>query len=417
MGMEFSPDDLQPRVLDFLLADMSKLWIQNKMLKQKLDESLRIPQKRADEVVQEQKESDSPAEGHGIRSLSEFPTFHLVLCRGRAAGATISPYLPDRQNFYYDVPRTFKGDMRSDHLRGRSGIDNISKYMEKHPELVAAPVHRYQCFCKGGKDYRQLVGYANDRLIKDAPPAESDGKMILLGESVRSGLLAILDARNEDFIGFSKEAFSLRMDEPFYPFYVHNKTFMDHVDTIGLNDTICQQVKTLCRWFTEHCKDRWQEADALFAKGKVTYDHINMLYLPDELLVSGDDNQSENPSVIRTGKYPWQQPWRDVFYLQPPGASRDFIETWEWEFNGKFYKSEGRMASSNFIRDRDGEKDITSLEWYPLRYAPPRIREQLVVRGRTFWNCRKTRLVTYNKAETGNKMKNLKQVGVTSSLP
>jgi hypothetical protein len=76
-----------------------------------------------------------------------------------------------------------------------------------------------------------------------------------------------------------------------------------------------------------------------------------------------------------------------------------------WNFNGTF---QDRKVSFNVkaednknaeIIDRDGERDITSLNWYPLHFADPEDHEKLVVRGHNFWQCRKARLVSYVENE------------------
>lgn len=179
---------------------------------------------------------------------------------------------------------------------------------------------------------------------------------------------------------------------PYYMFYVHTKTFNELVDSASLTDPEKEGIRMLCRWFEENCREDWDEADELLSRGKINYKHCKKLFRPEELVISPRKDDEFLIWVTKTKQYPWNHPGDQSVDLQ------------EWEFNGYFRQCLSAVflfGPAALIVEKEGERDITSLGRYPLRFATEGLRQKLIARGNKFWNYRKPTLVTLCGSQGG----------------
>jgi hypothetical protein len=147
----------------------------------------------------------------------------------------------------------------------------------------------------------------------------------------------------------------------------------------------------VCNWFEENCRADWDEADELFSRGKITAKHYPKLFRPDELILNPRKENEGIVWVYKSRTYPWKD---------DKDAKIDMLR---WDYNGAFRKNEVTMVICNTEKDygdiseRDGEVDITSLIFYPARFAGPDVLRKLVARGNKFWGCRRKKLISYTE--------------------
>ena len=90
------------------------------------------------------------------------------------------------------------------------------------------------------------------------------------------------------------------------------------------------------------------------------------------------------------------------------------VEGWNWHIKGgkltrQTVELELKVPCTPQIHD------ISSFAWYPLRYADQDIKDRLLKRGKTFWDCRERRFVGYSYKGT-DKTVELEQVGAISII-
>lgn len=368
-------------LIDYLVKSVARLSTENAMLKMQLQTSqngaISAKTGNPDKLQEEADDLEKPSDPEA----SVFKEYHLVWCGGT------------KRNYFRDVPRMFKGDMKSDHLRGLQGIENISKYLEKRKHLAFAVVYQYDCSCAGGPDYHRRVGYKDGKIIDDSPPAECKNKLIVAGEAVKAALKDIVAAHPDRFVGYKSPPSIFH--EPYLYFYYLNTTFIELADSSGLDDFGCKSIKLLCNWFEENCRKDWDEGNEMMARGKITKKHYPKLFQPNELTINPRRDRQGLIWVYKIKEYPWDDE-RDVK-----------MDACWWVYNGSFQKIDGTVDRTNFyskdaleVTERDGEVDITSLTHYPIRFAAPSVREKLIARGSKFWSCRKKKLISYTEPES-----------------
>lgn len=382
-GLGMSNESPHNELIEYLTASMAKLSAENGMLKKALQAAKERPLADGVKLAAQTSATENANEQENGPDQPEEPVsheVHLVKCS------------PQKNTYFRDVPRMFKGDQRSDHLRGRQGLENMATYLKKRKQVAFVIVHNYQCSCAGGTDYHRVVGYKDGRLIDDSPLAESETKHIVCNMSLKKAMTDISKAHPGSFEGWNVKKLPRYSYEPHYLYYVHHKTFLELADSSNLSEFDARSIKLVCNWVAEKSKEGWDEADEMFKRGKVATQHYSKLFRPGELVVR---QQSDRPGitwVYKIDNYPW-----------PSGDSDEAATCHRWSFNGRFYKIQANLhfshmfsQSQSAISADDGEVDITSINIFPLRFAKPELYNSLLARGSRFWSCRKKKIVSYH---------------------
>jgi len=376
-GINLTDNSPNQQLIEYLIKSVAKLSIENEMLKKAASDAGK------DATPPETGPTKSQAEPPGESSEPVFKEFHVVYC------------VNSKRNYFHDSPRIFKGDLKSDHLRGLRGIENITTHLDRNKDLVFAIMHEYVCFCKGGPDYQRMVGYKDGRLLDDSPPAQSKDKFVMLNRSLRNAIVQISQKHPDRFsrLDGSPRLYCL---EPFLAFYTFNKTFLELVSSSGLSDFDLKSITMLCTWFEENYRATWDETDELLSRGKITFKHYKRLFRPGELVVVPLKDKFGTCIACRVKPHFWKE-------------FNEKLDLESWTFNGSFQKSDLHLgfggtalilANGEEVTEFDGEVEITDLIGYPLRFAKPGLREQLIARGNRFWRCRKQTLVSYNHKDS-----------------
>ncbi|KAJ4174860.1 hypothetical protein NW754_005281 [Fusarium falciforme] len=363
------------------------------MLKEELQQvktAQLAPSEEAQEAIREGAESE-----HRHKPV-KFVTLHRVVCSDRLGDDH------DKMT-YLDPPRLFKGDMENDHFRGTIEVGHLGRYLEDHPEVAFAVVKDYTCTRYAIRLIMSKEGQLGPRgrvLVQDHHPEEGGETEIMIGPATQAGIEAILEAFPNRFPGFqdvptfldghydSKDSRFSRLSKPYFLF-----TF-ESLDIVDMDDSKRESLRLLCRWIEDNYRKEWDEADALFAQGKVNDKHFDTLFRPGELLVrdTADEDRLLSGAIVP---------------LFPTNVDpSDEVNFFHWKFNGSLLRASipPRMpgdspqilwGSAKPPRLHNKLMDITSLEWYPLRFASENIKAKLVARGQRFWTCRRQKLVCY----------------------
>lgn len=372
-GLEFYKDKDYCRVVDFLMTAVAKLKVENSALKKELDGTVvsAIQNESAEIGRQETPSTTAQAES------PVFERFHVVYCNDSGTS---------EKNCFRDVPRKFKGDVQSDHIRGQIQLPNTSKNLDDNKRTAFLIVSEYDCDTSKSKDFQRSVGYKNGRLIADSPLAESKRGHIAVGPVLHRALKAIVSSHQNRFKGCKKRLPSW-YPEPYFLFYIHNRTFVELSECSGLDDfdRICVQL--LHSYLEKECRKDWNEADELLSRGKINGKHLSKLYRPSELIINRSKDGEDTIQAEKVIKYPFYDP-------------KEQMSSNSWTFNGKFRKlkrtTEVKANCMEMVENPDDEKDIKeNCIWVPLRFCDDGLQDRLVSRGTKFWNCRKKKLLSY----------------------
>ncbi|KKY25405.1 putative aaa family atpase [Diplodia seriata] len=137
------------------------------------------------------------------------------------------------------------------------------------------------------------------------------------------------------------------------------------------------RLNLLMRFVGHHFRDEYQDAESLFENGLVSSKYAKYLSGPESVLVARENGN-------------------DIGYLQKTFFRNVAGTSWSANamslaFDGKFKASDKRLK----INVEDTPKRISSLNFYPLKYADPHVAQTLEARGRKFWACRKSAYVSY----------------------
>ncbi|CAM1509859.1 Fc.00g001940.m01.CDS01 [Cosmosporella sp. VM-42] len=383
---ELVPESKSDLVANHLFLSLSRLYVENQALKKELEDAKNCQT----EVPVEEKEA-AEADPNGTPT---FETFHAVVHDDERGG---------ERNFYRDAPRMFKGDTKTDHIRGTSEVEEDVTYLREHPNVSFALIHEYHSNLMTTSYILRREGYRGGILIKDSSNLEPQSKHITLGPAASAAILTILSKHKDRFPGFSDTSLPAYFDEPYILFYLHNKILMELKEESDLDDLAKRSLEVLCQWMEDNCRADWDEADELMAKGQINGKHYQKLFRPKELILWDNAAGPGLTQTFKVAEYPMMH------------SNRGYVYMANWTFNGSFCENwimQSMLLQSNTQsapfqegpQPDDKVVDITSLNFYPLRFGKEGINPKLVARGLKFWECRRKRLVCYNEPGDENEL-------------
>lgn len=386
---DFPSGSAASRVMDNLVSAVSRLQVENEMLKEELQAIKTAQVARQEQAVGEETESTQSS------SLVKTISFHRVVCScGREH--TMTNYL--------DPPRLFKGDTENDHFRGTNEVRRAEEYLGIYPEISFAELTIYQCTRYSIQSIFTKEGQPGPRgrvLVEDYYHKNGSSRDIMVGGVAQNGLMDIIKAFPDRFYGFEDppQFFKLKphflanlrfhlFKRPFTLFYLYGNTILESLEDFDSDDLTRESLRLLCQWMEDNAREDWDEAEALFAQGKVSAKHFMTLFRPGELIVRhdpGDDRSALTGAIV-----PWLT--SDVGDVA--------LQLLHLEFNGTIWYSKSTTTAQHAFPVLGSDNvsiDITSLELYPLRFASRDVKAKLVARGQRFWACRRQKLVCYNE--------------------
>ena len=338
---------------------------------------------------------------------------------------------------FFDIPERIDGQGTSSVLRSRLPVENFDLFLEQNKNL----------------SFIVYLTYEQNRPTHDigTEPRERGDLPEKVNESIRPVSKALLSAL-ETVLGSCEEYASIlgllrrqgELDAP-YLFMYHLRSTLDE---------IAQKLQPVARQHLYLFKDHvhaihgqsFADADAMISRGFVTPSFLEYLFKPGEVLVqrSGKHYRGWQSSSWPRKKFTERLSRSAVQRLKyrlpvsrrsGKDSSKDIthdmllvhhwsIDVWHWDFNVSFQR---RMDTLNFAiteeetdfrRERQayemgpseaamktevGDPDriyIADLTVLPIRFAPHDVVERLRRRGRTFWNCRTRRMVSYQEEKS-----------------
>lgn len=320
---------------------------------------------------------------------------HKVLCSRQ----TIAHAQHEPSSYFFDQPRLYKGDNKTQPLRGKEPIPNFAAYSENNPRISIMVERSYDCF-----KYQNLpdVSCHFERLVapscQENIPSNAQPYLFALDKDTKPAVPVIeqITHYSDDFFetldlvqqfcetaqqkpcAFSEWSKPDNLTAPYLQFF-HARKLLDSIQEL-LETNQRRQLAILLDYIHAHFGREYAEADELFSQGYFTDVHFHKLYGPGEVVVISE-NGREKAFEIKSCPVPHTLPIK--------------ISGETWTFDGSFHR-EPQVLTVGLPSDfePDQKASISSLTAIPLAFDNTGLEKRLRQRGDFFWSCRKGRLVT-----------------------
>ncbi|RDW73420.1 hypothetical protein BP6252_07327 [Coleophoma cylindrospora] len=334
--------------------------------------------RRSDEEVN----CDSLRKDH--KKSDHHKTVHTVLCEESRSGAQI----------YEDVPKPIH---RPGHLLGEKPIFDMKDYLENYPGVAFVAYNEYFCRrgCRGeGNPYRrsklEIQPAAREQLLK--PPSPTSENIAIISPKLRRAIEDIATCSAGSIGTYEFEGF-LVFSKPYQFFFHHLSRLGNIANSIDIDNDTSAQVSWLLDYLSVAVGELFDKANDLFARGLVSPECLPLLFCPNELLIS-----KENDIYIAAVLRDW--PATDLPIVPSasslPTEGQNNLNCWTWGPPNS--SGMGRRLQILKVERviRDDKVKITDLLTYPSRFASKKVLDSIKNRGQAFWNLRFPKLVSYS---------------------
>lgn len=383
-------DSVPSRVTDSLIWTISQLQAENEKLKKELAEAKAV-------MHEESSPSETNANHTHLSEELHYESFHVIEFTDFDSHGDVV------QSYYRDAPRMFKGDRKRSRPRGTIEVEGIATYLRSHENVPFAVLDVYQLDDDTVEDIFDDVGYTSGMLNKDYLSLEVTSRDIYIGPTAQDAIDSIITKHADRFPGF--DTIYPWHEPPYTLFYLHNKLLMELQSISGLDDLARQHLRMLLKWMEDNVRADWNEADELFAQGKVNLKHYAKLFRPGELIYWPNWDNGGAPRAAKVTEFPHMS---KTSTLSPLPSKFGFVKSDVWDFDGEFRRQrvEVRLFIPRSNKKRGNEHldddliDILDLSTYPLRYAKEGVYMKLVARGSKLWQLRRKSLVCFNESDS-----------------
>lgn len=176
------------------------------------------------------------------------------------------------------------------------------------------------------------------------------------------------------------------MMAPYLFVYHHRQALQEYADQ--KQGDYASHITSLLSYIENRYGRDYEDADAKFAKGIVTPEHVTKLWIPNQILIAKKDGH-DCAYVLKS----WPTEHHRRSYER--GTRKDLeLRCWSWEYDGASLKRQEQFQKVN-LASHD-EIAINKLSIYPHRFALGHLQTMLKTRGRKFWGFRQKHLVNYS---------------------
>jgi hypothetical protein len=302
------------------------------------------------------------------------PTLHRIVCRGSAYHST---------DLFADVPQRLSDVTRyRGHFSGAKPVYDVEDFLSQSGELGFLVFKDYQCATK-----HNITSRSNnqDTLASDSISIVSIQLQELISRIAECPLVrANLRAPTNYYHSSTDPVINeFEIPSPYNFFFHHRAQLLDEVRSHKPKDDVSTHHSAITALLQYLEKDQgyvFREADKLFELGQTSVQHLQRLFRPNEVVIARFDNV-HSAYVLRD----WPSINQDSSWCLP---------CWSWGYDGSFFHRKDTNLTLHF---RLGEvARITNLGVFPLRFAPEDLKNELIKRGKRFWDLRHKHYVSYN---------------------
>ncbi|KIV87674.1 hypothetical protein PV11_03205 [Exophiala sideris] len=330
---------------------------------------------------------------------------------------------------YFDEPEWVSGHGDELRMQCKLPIANFDLYLEKNKDISFIV---YRSF-----DPAPAFASSGGRDLYLSPPQATSETIQLISQVLVEAIEEFLETR-EEYSGILQQFKSSSELQAPYLFMYHSRKDLDAIQA-NLSFRACQETSLLLGYINSRYGDRYATADALFARGKITSDHVPFIFQPGDILIHRKDGRYEAflatdwPSmcsiedVSRLEKIAHHNEGQSTLHgaqeaMRPIRHRKNKFQSWSakgwhWVLNDGGFQRQyethqfdievleadkrdiAPTSRALHIQEKEDlgarEMNITDLHVFPMKYADAQLVETLGKRGRTFWKCRNPRLVSY----------------------
>ncbi|KAL2687306.1 hypothetical protein Neosp_004863 [[Neocosmospora] mangrovei] len=284
---------------------------------------------------------------------------------------------------YANPPWMVESGPYNAHLRGSSPISNIELYLARNPDIAFLVYADFEC-CNVDPTEFPI------RHLDQCHSVDEDVLPLLTQESVAIVSKKMLDAlevlAGRALQGIPHPEFDVSSSNGFlfpYLWWFHRREEIDRTIS-GLDDESRRYLSVLQDYIHSRLQKEWEKVDELISKRSITTEYLDYIYVPGEIAISKLDGSD----VAQVKGY------QTTSWLRRPsrlGSYNGSITATSWSFDGSFKQIRKYLVipSPRFT----GEFAITSLAFYPQKFASDETVAALLKRGNMFWKCRKRNYV------------------------
>jgi hypothetical protein len=365
-------DTLHPRVKDDLIEELEQLRHENERLKQERNTTL-------------------PQAAH---PASTYKIFHYIddIC-------------------YLDEPQWVPGDGTT-RLLANNPIRNIQYYLDQHPDIAFAIFKTY--LSKAPRDLTKIE--TKDGVFRVPEPKSQN--LSLISQTMIEAVEEFTELV-PDFNYFFPYFDPRRAIKAPFLFMYYSAPYMPDV-VPKLDRTSRHLVDQLDECIQISHGFEHTPARSLSKKGQVSKNLFKYLIRPGDVLVKIAGPQTRaylaldwvkeiaDPDEGRSEDY---DEWGEYTRKRVPNRgtknhdARTYswkVPVWSWAFDGRFNKNREDLVLDMKASYATEIVPIEQLNIIPLRFASPDLEETLERRGKTFWQLRHRRFVSYHQNEDGD---------------
>ena len=311
----------------------------------------------------------------------KYQILHKVDCSARQHDGTFRTLPPAR--LFTKTKKSASGRGSRGHLHEQGSIIKPEMLNQRNPHTSFFVLRFYDCTdvysqSEGGLEGGdEILGVAGSIRTQTGKTPKSNEECIAylsehLIEALKSCAQCSFEERDSS-IDLTRRM--TRLLSPYCFIYQHRLRLEAHARKD--DGPVREDVANLLDYFRDSFGGSFDAADALFARGLVSNDHILKLFKPSTPLFSKKMNQA-----FILSSWPQNQ------------GGHLALDCWSWKYDGTGVT---RQATSlEVVCKSEDLIPIAELECYPMQFAASVIQKSILSRGRTFWGLKDPGLICYN---------------------
>jgi hypothetical protein len=300
-------------------------------------------------------EKTTPVPEQAEKPVVRFQVLHQVLCG--------SDHHLHNRAIYEDEP-TRSSDMG---LRGDKRVPNLEHYFAQHKEITFIVFKEHSCLGYG------LPGF-NSMDKNNFRNSNRKERLLVVSEVLHKALNQVARCSPQDPKAYPGK---IQMSAPYLFLYHHRFLLSDLAATAGGETE--EHVSILLAFLNEHYKDEYEEAESQFRARIVTKEHIEKLYLPNDIVID-KTGPKDRAYVVKS-------------WLEVDKGDLD-LKCWSWEYDGSFLRREETTLEIN--PPSDSGSSLSTIGVYPISMIDDENLENLRQRGRKFWSMKEQYFASYS---------------------
>lgn len=252
-------------------------------------------------------------------------------------------------------------------LRGDKRVTNIEHYCAQHTDISFILFKEHSC-----------VGYS----VPEFPSTDTKHfrissrkeRLLIVSEVLHKALNQVARCSPQDTKG---NRGITQIHAPYLFLYHHRFLLSDLAATVGGETE--EHVSVLLAFLNKHYKDEYEEAHSQFRAGIVTKEHIEKLYLPNDIVID-KTGPKDRAYVVKS-------------WLEADEGDMD-LPCWSWVYDGSFLERKETTLEIN--APSDSGSTLSTIGVHPISMINDESLENLRQRGRKFWSMKGQYFASYS---------------------